>query len=113
MSSPESSALATVDRLHRREPRAEDALRHRPEGRHVAGGGDPVAVAAAPPFVRRLARSQGVQQVLDGQRGGEGGVDDLDLRTDTALDQRPQQRVVGAAQQQGVDGRIGRSSSSR
>ena len=60
------------------------------------------------PAVRPAARPERVEQVLRGQRGGEGGVDHGHPGAGAALDQRPQQRVVRAAQQQGVDLWIGR-----
>ena len=58
----------------------------------------------------RAGRLHAVHAEQLGQRGGRGrrGVDDRDPVAHRRRDERPQQRVVGAAQQQRIDGRAGR-----
>ena len=91
---------ATIQGFHDPELRAEQEPRRAPEGGHVAGREHEVA---APGAWSGAPRAWTSMQAGQGAGRGRRGVDDGDVVTDDAADDRAEQRIVGAAQQQRVD----------
>ena len=106
--------IRPATRARRRRHRGSPFRTAVPPGRETGGvAGRQLAMTCGRPTLGRRLQPVDAQQLGERGRGGRGRIDDRHALPDDALDDRAQQRIVGAAQQQRVDGRAGRAREDR